>query len=87
MTDGPDVNMWDGLAVVAWLTAVGLITGDLFTEHGEGLGPLTPFGGLVALAASVLTMAGIARRSKNEVLEAIRRSIALEREVVRHLHR
>lgn len=84
--DGPEVVLWDALAVAAWSVATGLIVADLVIQHGEGMGPLAPFGGLVALAASVLTVAGIARRAKEEILEEMHHAFDMGRASVRKMH-
>lgn len=87
MHDGPAINMWDGLAIVAWGVAIGLIVGDLFTEH-QGMGPLTPFGGLAGLVGAVLTSAGVARRAKEEILEQMHMVFQMGRESAVHkIHR
>lgn len=86
--DGPSVNLWDALAMTAWLAATGLIVSDALTRHGEpGLGPLAPFGGLVALVAVALTTAGIARRAKDEVLRKMDRVFKAGRESVSPIKR
>lgn len=87
MVDGPTVNAYDGLAGLAWVVAAGLIVADLAFFPGNGMGPLTPFGGLVGLAAVTLTVMGIARRAQSEILSQMHHVFAMGRESVRELKR
>lgn len=85
--DGPSINIFDGLAVVAWLAATGLLLYDTFSHEGAGLGPFAPYGGLVALMAATLTAAGVARRAKEEILAQMDGAFELGRESVTRLNR
>lgn len=87
VTDGPDIKLWDALGAAMWITSVLLLAYDAFAYSGAGMGPLTPWGGLTALIAVCLTVAGIARRAVDVVVSQMDNAFKMGQESVRRISR
>lgn len=86
MNDGPTVNIWDALAVAAWVLAIGLVITDALVFAGDRR-VLTPSALLIGMVASVLSVAGVIRRAQDAVLSQMHKVFQLGRESVREIRR
>lgn len=85
LMDGQSWNAWNVLAAAMWITAGVLIVCDAFFYDEHGMGPLTPFAGIIALGAVNLTAAGVVRAAKDEVLNQMHTVFEMGRSSVQRI--